>query len=794
MLKNYFKIAIRVLSRNKIYAAINIIGLGFALACCLMAYLNYDYRASFDLNYTGTENIYRLNSTKEIDGSVQQWGVSPLPLAEALAKNNTGIGGFARLFSATGVVKNAENTYSERVYYADPALFDFFDFPLAEGNSSQFADRNTVIISEAFAKKIFKNRSALNQKIALVNRKGNEQIFAVGAVLKKLPDNSSFQFDIITSFHNYFTAAEQIDWRNNNQVSTFVKIPNKNLLNNIEKQVQAYTGIYNSSRDDRKLKGFTFQPFKDIAFSSDRDFEGHVFGSTLNANPRGVIVIGPAIMSFLILLIACFNFTNISISFACNRLKEIGIRKVLGGVRQQLIKQFLIENLILCTIASIMAIVIVSVLLPSFNSISALSLRFNFRDSSLYLFLLGLPLFTAFISGLYPALYISSFQPISILKGQTTFGSSNRFTRFLLVAQFSLSCLALIVGISLNKNASYQQTVDYGYAINELAVLQVDNASEYNTLSNAIKNNPRITGVAAGTVHQIGEGSPTFKVQAESNEINANVATIGGEEYLKTVGVTLKEGRHFYPGKSLDQEASVLVNQTLLSALNIKSPVGQKIKVDSTYYTIVGVVEDYKEMGLHGKVPPIVLKAAIPEDFKYLTVRIDERNLLSVYKSLQETWHQVLPAKPFAGFLQNELIEKEIYMNAGFKSIAFFLAISTIVLSASGIFALVSLNIIRRRKEIGIRKVLGASIVSIIGLINKDFTRIVVLSFVIGSALGYLLIDNLLFKFIYVYHPEIGFMPFVLTLLIIMFTSAITIGTKVYKASAANPVKSLRTE
>ena len=793
MIKNYFKIALRVLSRHKTYVVLNITGLGFALACCILAYMNYDYRASFDTNYTNTENVYRLNSKKVTDGSVQQWGVSPLALGQTLAKNNSGVKRFARLYSTAGVIKNKENILSEKVYFADASFFDLFDFPLIAGNTTQFANRNTVIISEDFAKKLFKEQDALNQQIALLNHEGMEQRYTVAAVIEKLPDNSSFQFDIITSFDNYFTNTEQIDWRNNNQVTTFLEIADKNSVTAIEKQAQTYTDVYNSTRTDGKLEGFKLQPFQNIGKSSDRDFDGYVYGSPLNANPRGVIVIGPAIMAFLILLIACFNFTNISISFASNRLKEIGIRKVLGGLRQQLIKQFLIENLILCSIASILAILFVGALLPSFNSTSSLNLRFNFADATFYIFLLALPLFTAFISGFYPALYISSFKPISILKGQTTFGNSNAFTRFLLFAQFSLSCFALIVGISLTKNASYQQTVDYGYAINELAVLQIDSSSEYNILRAAIKNDPRISNIA-GTVHQIGEGSPTRKVQTESNEIKATVASIGGEEYLKTAGVTLKEGRHFYPGKSLDQDASILVNETLLASLNIKSPLGQKIKVDSAYYTIIGVVKDYKEMGLHGKVPPVILKSANPDDYNYLVARISENNLTSVYKSLQDTWHRVLPAKPFTGFMQNELIAKEVYMNEGFQSVAFFLALSTIALSASGIFALVSLNIIRRRKEIGIRKVLGASIVSIISLINKDFVRLMLTSFVIGSALGFLLIDNLLFRFVYVYHPAIGVLPFILTLLIILVTSAITIGAKVYKAAIANPIKALRTE
>jgi putative ABC transport system permease protein len=793
MFKNYFVIALRVLSKNKIYVALNITGLGFALACCILAYMNYDYRANFDSNYTDTENIYRLNSKKIVNGSVEEWGVAPLALGETLAKNNPGIKKIARLYSDTEVIKNKGVKFNERIYFADANFFEFFKFSVTAGNVAQFANINTVIVSEAFAKKLFKDEDALNQKITIIDRKGAEQIYTVAAVINKLPANSSFQFDIITSFDNYFSKAEQIDWRNNNQVTAFISVADGNSTHAIEKQAQAYTGIYNSTRTDEKLEGFKLEPFKHIALSSDRDFEAYVNNSTLNANPRGVIVIGPAIMSFLILLIACFNFTNISISFASNRLKEIGIRKVLGGARQQLIKQFLIENIILCTMAAILAILFDGVLLSTFNSLFSLNLKFNFGDPPFYIFLLILPLFTALISGIYPAFYISSFKPISILKGQTTFGRSNRFTRFLLFAQFSLSCFALIMGISLVKNASYQRKVDYGYAVNEMAVLQIDSASEYGILSAAIKSDPHITSIA-GTVNQIGEGSPTLKVQVEGHEIQATVTTIGGEEYLKTAGVTLKEGRHFYAGKSPDQDAAVLVNETLLTFLNIKSPLGQRIKVDSAYYTIVGVVKDYKEMGLHGKVPPVVLKAAKPEDFKYLVARIPQNNLTSVYKTLQDKWHQALPAKPFSGFLQSEVIEKEVYMNEGFKSVAFFLAISTIALSASGIFALVSLNIIRRRKEIGMRKVLGASTASIVTLINKEFIRMMLVSFAIGSALGFLLIDNFVFGIVYAYHPKIGVVPFALTLLIILITSAITVGSKVYRAATANPIKALGAE
>jgi ABC-type antimicrobial peptide transport system permease subunit len=520
---------------------------------------------------------------------------------------------------------------------------------------------------------------------------------------------------------------------------------------------------------------------------------GYVYGSPLNSNARGVIVIGPAILSLFLLLIACFNFTNISIAFAGGRLKEIGIRKVMGGLRMQLIKQFLAENTILCGFASLLACLFVGFMLPAFNGLFGLQLQMHFSDYALWLLLLAMPLVTAIVSGLYPALYISGFEPVAILKGQRMFGSSSRFSRLLLVVQFALSCLALVLGISLSKNAAYQKRVDYGYNIQEVAVAQVGSVSEYQTLANALSGNPKITHLA-GTVHQVGEGADELMVKSGNAEAKVLAAKIGGKAYLETMGITLLQGRHFHAGASLDEKQSVIVNQTFADQLQIPNPVGQTVWMDSAYRTIVGVVKDYKEYGQHGRVPPIAMLPAPAEAYQYLVLQTNRASLNGVYKEMQDTWHRLLPGKPFNGFLQRELIDKEVYMNAGFESVAYFLALSTIMLSASGVFALVSLNIIRRRKEIGMRKILGASIMQLILIINKDFMRVLFIAFIIGSALGFLIIDKIVFRYIYVYHPDIGVSVFLLTLLILLLSGALTIGMKVFSAASANPVNSLRTE
>ena len=795
MIKNYFNIAIRVLWKNKVYVIINLMGMSFALACCILSYLNYDYRVDFDKNHLHTENIYRLNSLRNIEGSSQRWGVTPMAIGAYLAKDIADAGRIARIYSNNVVVKSKQNIFYEKVHYADKNIFSFFDLPLAKGNYSQFDKPNTIIISQPLAEKYFGKEETVGRQLTII-KNGKEEIFTVTGVLKNIPLNSSFQFDIVSDFKNGFSsdAPSSNDWHNKQFVTTFVEINSRDMLLPIEKQLGSYTALYNKYSSDWKINGFYFQPFKEVALSSDIDFAEFVHGSDLNSNPRGVMVIIPIIMSVFILLIACFNFTNISIAFASKRLREIGVRKVMGVRKWQLVIQFLGENILLCLLASSLGLLLVFLIMPDFNRWSGIELQMNLDSNiTLWIILLLLPFFTAIIAGLYPAIYISSFEPIGILKGINTVGPKSRFTRILLLTQFSICCVALVVGITLTKNAAFQKEVDFGYAINEVMVTEISNSHEFTALSNIISKDPRIENIA-GTHEQIGAGTREAKLRYETNELNAQVAQVGGSAYLRTMGIKLVEGRQFYGGEGLDKEQSIIVNETLVKKLNLQQPLGKQIEMDSAKYTIVGVVKDYKEFGLHGKVPACVLKLAATEDYKYLVVRSNHSNIAELEKIIKAAWYQALPGKPYNGFLQSDVVDKERYMNAGFKSVSFFLAAIILLLSASGLFALVSLNILRRKQEIGVRKVLGASIINIIGMISKDFIYILFIAFIIGSALGYLIIDKVVFNFIYAYNSGIGPYTFISTLLIVLFFSGITVGFKVYRAANANPVKSLRTE
>lgn len=793
MIKNYLKIAIRLIWKNKTYVAINLLSLGFALACCILSYLHYDYRQSFDKTHVNTEDIYRLNSVRDVNGSAERWGISPAPIAASVIKDLPGISRIARLHSAGFVVKKGENVFNETVHFADKNIFSFFTFPLVAGNHAQFDSQNTVVVSETFAAKYFGKQSAVGKEITIVDN-DKENSFTVIGVVKTQPLNSSFQFDLITSFDNAIAGGQTVlnDWRQAPMITTFAEIKNKATVASLAKGLDHYVPIQNESQKDWKVKGFYFQPFKEIALSSDIDFSEYVQGRALNPNPRGVMVFVPAIMSLFILLITCCNFTNISIAFASKRLKEIGVRKVMGGRKKQLIKQFFVENILLCLIASLLAICIVFSLLPVFKTWTGVALNFDIIENpTLLFFLLALPVLTAILAGIYPSFYISSFEPIGILKGHTTFGPKSRFTRFLLLIQFSLSSLALVIGMVLTKNASYQEKVDFGYAINEVIVTEVNNAQEYIAVRNALSSNTKIKSIA-GAAQQIGAGTYTAVAATDKSEVNVQVAAIGGEDYLKTMGVSLLQGRHFHRGESLDPNSSIIVNQTFVEQLGLSPALGRRIKLDSNFYTITGVVADYKERGLHGKVPPCVLRAATENDFKYLVVRAHEQDLTGVAALVRSAWYKEVPGKPYRGFLQSDVIEKERYMNIGLQAVSFFLAIVVILLSAAGLFALVSLNIIRRSKEVGMRKVLGATVMNLMSLVSKDFLVIVLVAFSVGAALAYVIIDKIIFQHIYVYNPGIGIGAFVSALAVILFSCCVTVGWRVYGAASENPVHVLR--
>jgi putative ABC transport system permease protein len=797
MIRNYITVALRVLGRNRIYVLINIVCLGFALSCCMVTYVNYSYTRHFDTNHIGTDHIYRINSVRKKENTQEKWGLVPLTLPYQIERDFSRRATLARLHSLTKLVRLQETVVTQTVHYADKTFFDLFTLPLKYGSTQKF-EKRVAIISDAYARKFFGNEPGLGKELVMIGPDGKDEVYLVSGILEKVPLNSSFQFNIIIPFSNLddgngFVSEKFVE---NGLITAFVSVQHDEYVPAIEKSLSRFIQPFNGAHEGWEIARFYLQPFKEIAFTSDRDFANFVESKNLQPNSRGVIVIGPAVMSLLLLLITSFNFINISIAFASSRLKEIGMRKIFGGLRRQMVKQFLTENLILSLIASAVALLTTWLVLPYLNSVTGFGLEIDFsQDPGLAIFVLILPVVTALMSGLYPALYISSFRPLSILQGKTKLGSAGRLTRVLLIAQFSISCLALVVGIIMTENASYQATADYGYDLYRIVVTQVDNEKEYSVLTQALAQNAAIERISWAS-HQIGAWGSAYMVKAQNLGYQAEtfVAHVGGENYFQTMGLTLIGGRHFNSGEGTDTDESIIVNQAFVNSLRIDNPIGYQVQLGNKVFTIIGLVEDFKQLGLHAVVPPCALRLARLADVKYVIARGAPDDLNDIQDYARTSWSKAVGDKPYRGFLQSVVVTKEREINGGFQGIALGLSIITMVFSAAGLFALVSLNVIKRKKEIGVRKVLGATVTNLMLFINKDLIQITFISFIVGSTGGYALVSKFVFRYILVYHTNIGPLSLFIALLVVLLSCSITVGYKVFTAAIANPIDALRSE
>ncbi len=794
MFKNNLKISLRILTRHKTYVSINLLGMGFALACCIVSFLNLDYKLRFDEHHRElTQNVYRVNTVRVTEKGKEFWGLSPISLAHMMTTEVSGVEEVIRLHNSNGLVIANDKTFSEKIHYADLSLLQAFNFPLLYGNSLAFNDVNTVVLSEHMALKFFGDANPIGQTLTLLNESDHEQVFVVKAVVKNIPENTSIVFDILIPF-NYLIEKSHLsglDWRDPSQITIFVATSSQQSIKHIDGQIEKYVTVHNKFRDDFEVAGFYLQPFEDLAFSSDVDLPGWVQGRALNRNPIGFLVGITTILSLIILFTACFNFTNTTIAFSSYRLKEIGIRKVIGGGRMQLIGQMMVENMVICVLSIAVGLIGAKYLIDGYNGMfeQHLDMRYIFK-SRVIIFMICLPLLAAILAGTYPAFRITKYQPVAILKGTSRFINIGRISKALLIAQFSFSCFALIGTIILTKNANYQFDLDFGYNVHKIAVTSINNPAQYNTFSNEIIKHPAIESVA-GSIQIVGR-SNEIKVKRNAVDEPSAVRQLAvGPGYLETAGITLTAGRDFINGSSHDLEQGVIINQKLADKLGITSPLNKELIIGDNTYQIVGLVENHLEFGLLAEAPPCLFTAASVDDYDYVSVATSAEKLWDITGFLQDKWFKVNPNQAYSGFVQQMLLFKQFKINEILRNFALLLATATLIMSAAGFFSIVSLSVLKRTKEIGVRKVFGASVPQLIKLLVKDFAIYIFIAFVIGSLMAFALIDNILFAKFYTYHIPFGISIYGFAFFIMLLIPAITIGYKVFTAARAEPAKIL---
>ena len=789
MLKSYFKVGIRNIYKNKVTSSINIIGLSLAISFALVCYafLNFTYTA--DRYHTNYERIFMVENEINRDGDSQLWGISPEAIGPAMQADFPSVEAYGRLRRSSAVMKYENEVFQQSIWYSDPGFMEMFDYQVKWGEKNSLKDPKNIIISEAISEKYFANRNPIGEQMTMVftGKDGQEvkESFFVGAVLEKFHWKSSFTFDVLVHYdvRNRLGFEDNISNWERFASATFILTKSAGDKSSLEAQMASYIPTQNESNEDFMISEFQLEPLATLCRNSYKLRSSIAMGG----HAGGRIVL--AAIAILLLMLACFNYMNISLSSASKRLKEIGIRKAIGSRRNQLIYQFLSENILLCALALALGFVIAQFLIvPIFSEMLPVELRLDVQNEwQVWVFLVGLVSLTAIGGGAYPAFYISKFKPGVILQGTQKFGKSSRFSKVILTIQYTIALLTMGVSAVLIQNSAYMQSLDLGY--NDKNAIVVPVGEYYEEYRDAVSEYSNIVAFA-GAQNPIAFSSPTIVIQKDTSKIEVEHLSVGAN-YLQTMEVELLDGRLFNAGITSDTIDAVVVNETFVQRLDIENPIGYTFKKEGKAYYVIGVVEDF-----HYEIPFFAIKPIIISQAPVLTnfiARVTDGTEIEAMEHLKNVWYTIDPDTPFTGNLQESSFESFNTEMKGESRIGMIIAIFAMIISCVGLFGIISLNISKRLKEFSIRKVLGASMQQVSLMINKDVILILLLGIAIATPLGYLASKSMM-EGIFAYHVPVTFVPFIVSGLALILTSLITISSKIYQVATVNPVDNLRNE
>jgi ABC-type antimicrobial peptide transport system permease subunit len=790
MIKNYFKTAWRNLQKNRLSSSINIAGLGLAVGCCLVAFVYLTWRMNSDDFQKNRDKIYVIERIESKDGAQQLWGNSPAPIGPMLKSDYQQIKNYARLNLMDANIKQGDNVFAESVSFVDNPFYDMFNFPVKWGNKQTFTDPDGIVLSEELSEKLFGKENPVGKSIsANFNSIGNKlaENFIVKGVFEKRPVESSFYFSALIPFSKLAALGINTtsDW-GQSVSTTFLETANKNAaLPNLVKS-KKYVDLYNSANKDTKITGYNFQPLKSMQFHSYK-----VNLSQFNSgNIIGDIMISAIALSILILV--CFNYMNIAIASASNRLKEIGVRKVLGSSRKQIIFYFLIENFILCVIGAILGVLLAKFLfIPWFTQIANFNLsEILFSNTGIWIDLLALIFIIVIGSAAYPAFYISSLKPVSIVKGKMILGNKNRFRKSLLGFQFFLTFLGLSMTLAFVRENKIARSKPWGYVPENNVVLKLNGAANFDVFKTHLKNDHNIISVT-GSVQPLGNWSKQMLIRTEGKE-----ETILGLQALpgfaSQLGIKITNGRDLSDKFLTDETASVIVNQVFLKMMHWATGIGKTIEYNNHNYIIVGETNDFHFENFRDNIKPLIIMGCKPEDVKFAYAKTGSNLFKNAHTTIAGIWKKTYPDLPFDYYYQDAVFDN--YFN-GFTQVTEVMSAASIIMiivSITGIFGLALLILGKKMKDISIRKVLGAGISNISFQIIKEFLFAIGFAILIGVPISYMLTKSIFNQVT----PEshVSFLPMIITFIGLIIMTLISVLWHLYKAFLSNPVKSLRTE
>lgn len=794
MLANYLLIASRTFLRNKTAFIINLVGMSIALGCCITAWVNYEYNSEFDQNQENASNIYRIAFTQQLEDRAVQYGVCPLPAGGLLRENLREGEHLIQYISKRSQFRIGDEMFEREFIYADPAFTEVFTMELLSGKLS-IADKSHIVISDKLANTFFGRLDVVGEPITqIVN--GAPREFEVTGVYKQFPGNSSFRFDLISNYNNYFmTPADQIaaesDW--SRWATTFLYLEDPNTQDILLKQLKTFIPEQNQARQDLKVSEFYIEPFIGMGYRAVR---ARNQGHWLNMGMPPAAVIAPFAMAGFLLLVACFNFMNNAIAIAGRRLKEIGVRKVIGGRRKELIIQFLAETTFFCAIALGLALGLAEYFVDGWNGMwSNLDISIRYKNNlGFFGAMTALMVLTALLAGGYPAFYISRFKPIQILRGTVKFGGASLLTKSLLVFQFSVSLAAVIFAIAFYSNSKYQKSYDLGYAWRSVVEVRLDDPTQYDRLKNEISKLPLVRSVG-GTENHIYVSNYNASAKADNQKTEEVDVLNVGDGYFETVNVRVLNGRGFHQQQESGEDENIVVNEEFVRRFNLKNDgIGERITLNDTVRVYVaGVVKDVYLQALFQPLSPVVFRYAKPGSYRYLVVSTEPDKLHEVNEKIQSIWKDLFPMQLYRGRLMETNMNMALEHFDAVVIIYSFLGLVAIVMSVSGLYSLVSLHLQKRTKELGIRKILGASLPHIVFQSSRLFLVVILISFVLGSVLGSVMV-NALMDSVWEYYVAINTGVISLATGILTIIAIATIAYKVRSVVTANPVDSVRSE
>lgn len=795
MIRNYIKVAIRNLQKNRIYSIINIFGLSLGIAACMLIFLYAKDDLSFDRFHKDAGRIWRV--TADIvnpAGEISHMGSTGMMPGPAFKDHIPETEEFVRVQSAFVTVRTKEGAFGQEALWADESLFNVFTFPLLYGHpSTALSDLHSLVISEDVAVKYFGRTDVLGQRLDIATG-FTSQSFVVSGVVKSTPQNSSLRLSMVLPMKNRQQRDNDRHWVNF-YLNTFVKLRPGADIASVERR---FSQVYaRESRDDvREMEekyqfkekiSYHLQPLLDLHLSTDLPADNGLSGA---GNPTGSLILS-AIAVFL-LVIASINFVNLTVARSIKRAREIGVRKVVGGSRRQLVVQFLGESFVLSFFSFVLACLLTWLILPVFNQLAGKELAFSYLlDIQLVLGYIFLFFLTGLLAGFYPALVLSRFRPVETLYGRFSFNGKNYLSRTLLVFQFTLSTFLIIAAITLYRQFDYLVGFDLGYDRSDVVSVKFNmkKAEELEVFRQELLKNPAIAMVSGD---QDGSSYTLANINGDK-EINFNIKYID-QHFFPLFKIPLIKGRNFSSSFSSDTSEAVVVNESFVKKAGWKEPLGEV--VDFFYknrkFRVIGVIRDYHYADLSQKTGPQLFTTH--PDWKYgrQYLRLKPGQATAALAHLELTSKKLYPGQPFSYEFEDDTIRENYNNEARWKQIVGFSALLTIFVSCIGLFGLSVLSAEKRAKEIGIRKVLGASVTSIAGKLSADYLRLLLLASCIALPAGWWAMNAWLQDYPY----RIVLSPLFLAsaVALVMLIGLLTLSFQSVRAALANPVKNLRTE